>query len=117
MPLARPVSVNEVDEPGMVPTMVKAELQPRSVRRMRKLAAVSGVSPLALMRRMAELVLPAPDRDRELTTGGKLVLWLLASPTAPQAMSCRAKAWKMAAAWGVPLARLPSSSSAVRRRW
>src|SRR5262245_18964172 len=115
MPLARPVSVNELDEPGMVPTMVKEEVQPRSVRRMRKLAP--GTSPLALIKRMAESVLPPPDSVSELATGGKLVLWFLASPAAPQAMSCRAKAAKMAAAWGVLLARLPSSSSAVRRRW
>src|ERR1700752_3206235 len=97
MPLARPVSVKEVAEPGAVPTIVKEELQPRSLRRIRKLAAVSGVSPLWLMTRMAELVLPAPERDSEVSTGGKLVLWLLASPAAPQAMSCRAKAAKMAA--------------------
>ena len=84
---------------------------------MRKLAAVSGASGLWLIVRMAEFVLPVPDSDSEFTTGGKLVLWLAASPAAPQALSCRAKAAKMAAAWGVPLARLPSSSSAVRRRW
>ena len=59
----------------------------------------------------------APDSDSEVSTGGKLVLWLAASPAAPQEMSCREKAAKMAAACGVPLARLPSSSSAVRSLW
>ena len=116
MPLGRPVSVKVVAAPGAEPTMVKAESQEKSFRRMRKLAAVSGVKGLWLMVRMAEFVLPVPDRDRESTTGGKLVLWLAASPASPQAMSCRAKAAKMAAPCGVPLARLPSSSSAVRRR-
>src|SRR6185436_5435983 len=117
IPLGRPVSVNVVAEPEAVPTIVKAESQEKSLRRMRKLAAASGASGLWLMVRMAELVLPVPERDSEVSTGGKLVLWLAASPAAPQAMSWRAKAAKMAAACGVPLARLPSSSSAVRRRW
>src|SRR5580765_1880284 len=42
------------------------------------------------------------------------VLWFEASPTRPQAILCRLNAAKMAAACGVPLARLPSSSSIAR---
>ena len=39
------------------------------------------------------------------------LLWLSESPELPQAMSWRSKAAKIAAAWGVPLLRSPSSSS------
>src|SRR5580765_1005442 len=46
---------------------------------------------------------------------GQVVLFRLdASPARPQAILCRSKAAKIAAACGVPFARLPSSSSTAR---
>ena len=47
-------------------------------------------------------------------TGQVALFWFVGSDAAPQAMACRSNAAKIAAACGVPFARLPSSSSTTR---
>jgi hypothetical protein len=59
---------------------------------------------------------PLAVRAGAASAGHPVLLWLLVSPASPQAIPWRLKAAKMAAACGVPLFRLPSSSSAARMR-
>src|SRR5262245_34812605 len=90
--------------------IVKAVEQPMSLRRIRYEAAFGTA---------VQLRDTALDPAEAVTAGagraGQVELfWFDGSDAPPQAMACRLNAAKMAAACGVPLARLPSSSSMVR---